>query len=126
QGLMVTASTIYMSLMGPEGLRQIALVAHERTRELKQVLSNINGVEVVFNAPFFHEIVLRFNQPVVLILKELANCNIPAGYSLKEHYPQLGECILMCATETKTKDDIAQFAHHLSEVLAGRKVACPV
>jgi len=123
QGLMVTASTIYMSLMGPYGLRQIALLAHERTRELKETLSKIAGVEVVFVSPFFHEVVLRLNKPVEFILKELAKEGIQGGFSLKEYYPQLGESMLVCATETKTQEDIAQYAHHLRDVLERRKVA---
>ncbi len=43
QGLMVTASTIYMSLMGPQGLRQVALASHAHARELKKELANIPG-----------------------------------------------------------------------------------
>src|SRR5204863_3334531 len=39
QGLMVTASTIYMSLMGPHGLRHVAALCHERTREMKNELT---------------------------------------------------------------------------------------
>lgn len=124
QGLMVTASTIYMSLMGPLGLRQVALLSHERTRELKKELSAIPGVEVVFHSPFFNEIVLRINKPVELCLRELANRRIQGGYALKDAYPELADCLLICATETKTTDDIKLLAHHLRDVLEGSKIAC--
>src|ERR1700738_3338286 len=55
QGLLVTASTIYLSLLGPLGLRKVAQVAHQRARTLQTLLTRIPGVEAVFTAPFFHE-----------------------------------------------------------------------
>lgn len=124
QGLMVTASTIYMSLMGPQGLRQVAILSHQRTREMKKELSAIAGVEVVFHSPFFNEIVLRISKPVEACLRELADRRIQGGFALKEAYPELADCVLLCATETKTVDDIKLLAHHLRDVLEGRKLAC--
>lgn len=126
QGLMVTASTIYMSLMGPEGLRRVAAVCHERARELQTELAAIHGLEIVFKTPFFHEMVVRFNKPVDQVLHELSMRHIQAGFALKTHYPELGEALLICVTETKTSQDIKHFAQQLREVLGfnGRKVAC--
>jgi glycine dehydrogenase subunit 1 len=126
QGLMVTGSTIYMSLMGPIGLRQIAMQCHARTRELKDELTAIAGVKAVFNSPFFHEVVLQVSQPVPEMLQELARRGIQGGFDLSATYPELGNALLVCATETKTTDDIKLFAQQLREVLEGRKVACPV
>lgn len=124
QGLMVTAATIYMSLMGPLGLRHIALECHARTREMYKELTAIPNVERVFSAPYFHEIALRVNMPTEKILQELANHHIQAGYALKDTYPELGNCLLICATETKTAEDIKLLAHHLRDVLGERKLAC--
>lgn len=124
QGLMVTASTIYMSLMGPLGLRQVAAQSHARAREMKKELMTIPGVEVVFASPFFHEVVLRINQPIDHLLHELANRDIQAGYALKHTYPELSDCILLCATETKSSTDINLLAEHLRDVLEGRKLTC--
>jgi len=125
QGLMVTASTIYMSLMGPYGLRHHALLCHQRTLTMAKELVAIPGIETVFHSPFFHEVVLRLNKPVATVLHELAKRRIQGGYSLKEHYPELGECLLICATETKTENDIKLLAKHLRDVLEGSKLACP-
>jgi glycine dehydrogenase subunit 1 len=125
QGLMVTASTIYMSLMGPQGLRRVAALCHQRTRELKQELMNIPGVELVFTSPFFHEIVLRLPKPVEPMLHELAKRHVQGGYALKQAYPELGECLLICVTETKTSEDIKLLAQYVRDVLEGRKLACP-
>src|SRR3990167_3976685 len=106
QGLMVTASTIYMSLMGPNGLRRVATLCHQRTRELVDALTTIPGVEVVFDGPWWHEIVLRVNQPVDQVLHELAALGIQAGYALQGTYPELANCLLLCATETKTAEEL--------------------
>jgi glycine dehydrogenase subunit 1 len=124
QGLMVTASTIYMSLMGPEGLRHIAALCHERAREMKNELMTIPGIKTVFNTPFFHEVVVRVNQPVDFVLHELAQRHIQAGYALGDTYAELSDCILICATETKTTADIQLLAQHFRDVLEGRKLAC--
>jgi glycine dehydrogenase subunit 1 len=80
-----------------------------------QLLSTIPGIEIVFpHHAYFHEIVLKFNKPVKPILQGLAKQGIQSGYDLTEHYPELGECLLVCATETKTKADLQNFAEQLS------------
>lgn len=124
QGLMVTASTIYMSLMGPKGLRHVAALSHERAREMKNELADISGIKSVFSSPFFHELVVRVNQPVNHVLHELAQRRIQGGYALGLAYPELSDCILICATETKTTADIKLLAQHFRDVLEGRKLAC--
>ena len=129
QGLMVTASTIYMSLMGPQGLRHVAMLSHQRTIEMRQALSKIPGVLPLFASPFFHEIVLRIDKSPEYVLHELAEHHIQAGYALNIHYPELGNCLLLCATETKCQDDIQLLSHHLQKALQndkykGSKVAC--
>lgn len=123
QGLMVTASTIYMSLMGPQGLRKIALLCHQHTQLLRDELTALPGIEAVFTSPFFHEVVLRLKQPVENLLQTLSQRRIQGGFSLKEAYPELGNCLLVCATETKTADDIKLLAKNLREVLMQEKVA---
>jgi glycine dehydrogenase subunit 1 len=117
QGLMVTASTIYMSLMGPKGLRRVAINCHQQARALQAALLPIPGVKNVFASPFYHEIVLQLSRPVENVLHELAQHHIQGGYALKEAYPELTDCILLCATETKTTDDIALLANQLRAIL---------
>lgn len=124
QGLMVTASTIYMSIMGPLGLRQVALQCHERTRELAKKLSDMSGVEMVFSAPFFHEIVVRVQGSAETILAEMASRRVQGGFDLSRAYPELGQCLLICATETKTSEDIDIFAMQLEEAVEKGKLAC--
>lgn len=117
QGLLVTASTIYMSLMGPKGLRRVALACHQNTNVLKDKLTAISGVELVFDVPVFNEVVLRLPKSVDAVLNTLAKENIQGGLSLRKAYPELGECMLVCATETKIMEDFDVFADALRAAL---------
>jgi glycine dehydrogenase subunit 1 len=123
QGLLVTAATIYMSLMGPQGLARVAAASHARTRELVTALARIKGVRTAFATPCFHEAVVLFDRPVAPVLKALEARNIFGGFNLSEHYPELGNAVLVCATETKTAEDIESYATALSETLKAVKAA---
>jgi glycine dehydrogenase subunit 1 len=122
QGLMVTAATIYMSLLGPEGLKRVASSSHHNAVALQQQLSAIGGVEVVFTNPVFHEFVVRLNEPVEGVLLKLAKHGIQGGFNLQPHYPELGECLLICTTETKTDEDLIAYSQALCAVLTGAPV----
>ncbi|VAW59164.1 Glycine dehydrogenase [decarboxylating] (glycine cleavage system P1 protein) [hydrothermal vent metagenome] len=122
QGLVVTASTIHMSLLGPEGLKQTAISCHQNTQLLVEKLAAIDGVEVVFDQPRFHEVVLRLKKSSKEILNKLADQNILAGYDLSnvysiKEYPQFENCILVCATELRVAEDIDILAAAMAEAL---------
>jgi glycine dehydrogenase subunit 1 len=117
---MVTAATIYMSLLGHEGLARVAQVSHANTALLLKALTAIDGVDPLFSGPNFHEAAIRLNAPVGPVLDELASRNILGGYDLNSDYPELGNALLVCATETKTDADIARYARNLSEVMASQ------
>ncbi len=51
--------------------------------------------------------------------------SILGGYDLGGDYPELADCILVCATETKTDDDIEQYAQQLARILSRRREAPP-
>jgi glycine dehydrogenase subunit 1 len=120
QGLLVTAATIHMSLLGPEGLKNVALESHAKTRALLEKLVSVPGVERVFNTPFFHECVIRVRTPVDDVLRALRAQGILGGYALGGDYPELADCILVCATETKTDDDLEQYRQQLERILSRR------
>jgi len=120
QGLLVTAATIHMSLLGPEGLKSVALESHAKTRALLEKLLSVSGVERVFNSPYFHEAVIRVNSPVDDVLRALRAQGILGGYALGGDYPELADCILVCATETKTDDDLEQYRQQLARILSRR------
>jgi glycine dehydrogenase subunit 1 len=125
QGLMVTASTIHMALLGPDGLRRVAARCHANTLRTLRALADIPGVRRVFDSPLFHEGVLRFDVPVAGVLRALEAKGILGGLRLRPDYPELGESLLVCATEARTDDDIALFATHVARIVGKRLRPAP-
>jgi glycine dehydrogenase subunit 1 len=117
QGLMVTASTIYMTLLGPDGLRRVALASQHNTAKLAALLTGVDGVEKAFDVPHFHEVALRLDRPVGPVLEALAERGVLGGYDLSGAYPELGHALLVCATETKTDEDLAAYRDALADVM---------
>ena len=118
QGLMVTAATLYMSLMGPAGMAQAAKASHANTRLLVEKLTAIDGVEVVFNSPFFHECVLRIDTPMDDLVRAITAQGIIAGMPLGADYEGLQDCLLVCATELRTEEEMDDFALHLERIVS--------
>ena len=126
QGLMVTAATIYMALLGAEGLARAAAASHANNQTLNARLSAIEGVEPLFNRSCFHERPFRLAAPVREVLRSLAAHNVLGGYDLAGDYPELGDALLVCATEKRTETEMALFADKLGRVLRARTEAtCP-
>ena len=117
QGLMVTAATIYMALQGGDGLRRTAAACHANCQELVAALTSIAGVEPMFNRPVFHEQVLRLPQPAEGLLRSLATHNILGGLDLSPDYPELGNAMLVCATEKRTQDEIAGYSEQMAQLV---------
>jgi len=118
QGLVVTATTIHMAILGPQGLEQVAASCHQNTNLLIEKLTAIDGVELLFSGANFHEAVLKLNKSSVDVLTALAEQNILGGYDLSNDYPEFGNCILVCATEMRTDEEIENYAQALTDILA--------
>jgi glycine dehydrogenase subunit 1 len=123
QGLLMTAATIYLSLMGPVGLARVAEASHQRAQELVAALTRVKGVRLAFGGPRFHEAVLQFDRPVGPILRELEAQGLQGGLDLAEFHPELGPALLVCATETKTAADIERYALALGEAVRNARAA---
>jgi len=127
QGLLVTAATIHMAILGAEGLERVAAACHARTRELVQRLCQIPGIEPLFARPTFHEAALRLPAPVKDVLRSLAAHNLLGGYDLSRDYPELGDSLLVCATEQRGSEDIEFYREKMSRIISARSQArCPV
>lgn len=119
QGLMVTAATIYMSILGSSGLRSVATVSHNNLQYCLSKFQDVKNVASRFSGPVFHEAVITLSEgSAEEVLDELLKSGIHGGYALKSHYPELGESFLICTTETKDYSDINVYAAQLETVLA--------
>ena len=118
QGLMVTAATIYMSLLGPDGLAAVARKSVQNTARLAEALTSIDGIDRLFDGPSFHEVALKLDRPVAPVLEALAERNILGGYDLSSACPGIGDALLVCATETKTNADIDAYVDAMRDVFS--------
>jgi glycine dehydrogenase subunit 1 len=123
QGLLMTAATIYLSLMGPQGLTRTAAASHARAQELVGALSRVPGVRLAFSGPYFHEAVLELDRPVAPVLRALSARGIIGGLDLAGYFPELGHALLVCATETKTSADIERYRASLGDVMQAARAA---
>ncbi|MCP4043267.1 MAG: aminomethyl-transferring glycine dehydrogenase subunit GcvPA, partial [Gammaproteobacteria bacterium] len=117
QGLMAIAATIHLSILGVEGLESVATASHRRTAELVEKLTAVAGVQRLFPGPFFHEAVVRLDAPVPEVLRALAAQNLLGGFALEEYYPELANCLLVCATEKRTGEEVDNYITHLERIL---------
>jgi len=112
-----------MSLMGPDGLARVATACHDNTRRLRERLAQLQGVEVLGGDACFHELVFRVQRPAQEVLAAMAEQGVLAGYGLEQDYPELTNCILACATETKTQQDLDRYVSLLADVLNPAEVS---
>ncbi len=127
QGLLVTAATIYMALLGADGLARVAQACHANVLALVKMLTGNACVEAVFSRPCFHESVLRLSLPLADVMRPLHAHNLLPGYDLSVDYPELGNALLVCATEARTRGDIELYADHLNRIIERQTAAgCPV
>jgi glycine dehydrogenase subunit 1 len=117
QGLMVTAATIHLALLGAEGLARVAAACHANTRRLSALLGALPGVTPLFDRPIFHEQVLRLPAPASDILTALAAHNILGGFDLSADYPELAPALLVCATERRSEEDLLAYAAALAQLV---------
>ncbi len=118
QGLLVTAATIYMALLGPDGLRKVAAQSAANLRALRERLLEIPGVQPLFPAQtHFHELALKLPKPATDVIETLAARKIVGGVALGEEFPHLGDALLVCTTETKRACDLDDFAEALAAAL---------
>ena len=116
QGLCMLAVTIYLAVMGKQGLRELALLNLRKADYLKNKVSKTKGFSIRFNADTFNEIVLKCPRPASEIRDALLEYKILAGLPLGDYYQQLDDSLLICATELNTVEAIDRLAEKLGTV----------
>ena len=117
QGLLMSAATIYLSIVGAEGLERVANACIANTALLLRRLADIPGVRPGIAGSRFHEAVVIVDVSAKDLLTGLASRGIAGGFDLSVDYPELGQAILVCATETKTEQDIDEFVEAFRDVM---------
>ncbi len=120
-GLMATAFSINMTMLGEKGYKSLALQNHAKAVQLKKALSEVAKIKVL-NTSFFNEFVVDLGQDAANVCDELLKQKILGGVPLSKFYPSYPELrnhLLVCATEVNKDEDINLFATKLAEVLNG-------
>ena len=116
QGLLALGSAVYLSVVGKNGLQQVANLCYQKAHYAAQQINKIPGASLPFNQPFFHEFVVKFNRPVEEINQHLLEHGILGGYDLGQDYPALKGHMLIAVTEMNSKEQIDLLVDVLSEV----------
>ncbi len=117
QALCALAATIYLTLMGPKGIRRAAELSARKAHELHSQLCKLNGVKPVFDRPFFNEFVIEIPIPVEDWLEHTRKQNLLAGIRIPAGEICENEALLVCTTEKNTTENIDQYVNALSGML---------
>jgi glycine dehydrogenase subunit 1 len=115
EGLLALAAAVYLSVLGKTGLRQVAELCYHKAHYAAQQITKIEGYELCFEAPFFHEFSVCCPKPVEQINSHLLDHGILGGYDLGQDYPALKDHMLLAVTEMNTKEEIDALVEALKE-----------
>lgn len=119
--LWAIANAVYMSLLGPDGFREVGELIIARANAAARRIARIDGIRLPFGAGFFKEFVVNFDgtgKTVAQINAGLLKRGIFGGKDLSGEIPELGQSALYCVTEVHSADDIDRLAGALQEVIA--------
>ena len=117
QALCALSAAIYMSVTGKNGLPQIANLCLQKAHYAYEKITALSGYEEVFSGPFFKEFVVKMPKSIKNINDRLLEHKIVGGLDLGRYYPEMTNCMLICVTENRSKEEIDAFV----KVLEGLK-----
>ncbi|HTL47929.1 MAG TPA: aminomethyl-transferring glycine dehydrogenase subunit GcvPA [Verrucomicrobiae bacterium] len=115
QALCALAACVYMTLLGKEGIQEVAELNMDRAAYLRRLVADVPGFEVRKDQPIFNEFVVKSKVPFKMIEEKLIEKNILPGIDLSQFYPELKNEFLVCATETKTREQLENFVKELGK-----------
>ena len=118
--LWAIANAVYLSLLGPQGMREVGELILQQAHYAAKALSRIKGVRIVFPKGFFKEFVVNFDKTgksVARINKALRRHRIFGGKDISREFPELGQSALYCVTEVHGREEIDRLAAALKEAV---------
>ena len=116
QGLCALAATIWLAAMGKQGVREMALQNLKTANALKDKLQQLKGFGLRFLSDTYNEFVLECPGPAQELHAKLLEDKIVAGLPLGNFYPELDNCLLLCATEMNSLESLDRFADQLGSL----------
>jgi glycine cleavage system P protein (glycine dehydrogenase) subunit 1 len=114
QGLLALRSTMYLSALGPEGLRETAELCAAKAQYAVEKLTKIPGVRLAFDRPFFKEFTIRIPGDLRRMLADLIKDGYLAGLWLGQYFEDFGDCLTIAVTEKRTRSEIDGLAAAMS------------
>ena len=106
QGLMALKATVYLTALGPRGLKETAELCTRKAHYAAEQLARIDGVRLKFDKPFFKEFTIDVGKETSALLRRLLESGYHAGLALGAWYPQFADCITLAVTEKRTRAEI--------------------
>jgi glycine dehydrogenase subunit 1 len=117
EALCALRAVIYLSLLGKEGLHEVARTCAAKAAYARRRLLGITGVEALFPGPVFNEFALQLPIDAGEVVNRLIEKGFAAGFPLGRYYPELGRGLLVAVTEQRTREEIGMLAEGLEAVL---------
>jgi glycine dehydrogenase subunit 1 len=125
EALCAVASCVYLSLLGPQGMRELGETIISKANYTIRLLSEIEGIKTpVFRSPHFKEFTVNFDsarKDVKTLNTSLLEREIHGGKDISREFPALGQTALYCVTETHSKADIDRLTQALAEILGVKR-----
>ncbi|HEX9015717.1 MAG TPA: aminomethyl-transferring glycine dehydrogenase subunit GcvPA [Chloroflexota bacterium] len=120
EALVAVGAAIYMALMGPRGLAQVAQLCYEKAHYARSRIAKLPGFRVLDTGPFFNEFVVETSVPPMELNRLLLESGIIGGHDLSSDYPGLDGCALLCVTETNSRPQIDALAEAMGDIAAAK------
>lgn len=115
QALNALTATIYLTLMGKEGLKEVSSLCLNKSHYAYEELIKTGKFTPVFTKPFFKEFIVKSNQSINELNSKLLESNIIGGYDAGRSYSELKDCWLVAVTEKRTKEEIDNLVRKAGE-----------
>ena len=115
EALCALNAVIYLTLLGPQGLKEVAELNLERAHQLANLI-NTKSFHVKTFSPFFNEFIVQCPISAAEVITKMEAKGFAAGYDLGQLCPQLKNCLLVCVTEMRTEEDLQAYADALGGI----------
>ena len=106
QALNAIAAAVYLSLLGKQGVRDVAHQCLQKAHYLQRAMVALPGFAPAWDGPFFHEFMVRTTADPEELTQRLLDHQIIGGLPLGRFYPELADCMLWCVTESRTREEM--------------------
>ena len=118
QALNALGGVVYLAWLGKRGIVELGELLCRRTAYARERLAELDGVELLHDAPVAREFAVRLTTPVTAVLDRVSEEGIAGGYPLGCEYPEYGDGLLVAITERRSRSDIDRLADALARAVA--------